>query len=251
MIALEKIPPFPAVLARLNTITADPAASLDIVADVLRTDPGLAARTMAACQSAFYQRAEPPETLRDAVLILGVREVARIGQIFALADFVQGNSTRSKVAMRYYWERSVTAALAMEDLTDGNEVAYTTGLMHLVGIWVIGQSGLLAEEIACRDLAQQATLEQASLGFNFAEVGALALSHWGFAPEIVDAVGQQLDPKPGTLAATLHEAILVTDLSTGRAVPGLEPEQEKRLAEVAYRVSAKRGALLPEGTGAF
>ena len=94
MIALEKIPPFPAVLSRLNTLTADPTATLDGVAEVLRTDPGLAARTMAACQSAFYAREEPPETLRDAVLILGVREVARIGQIFALASYGSRNNPR-------------------------------------------------------------------------------------------------------------------------------------------------------------
>jgi hypothetical protein len=118
--------------------------------------------------------------------------------------------------------------------------------MHLVGIWVIGQSGLLAEEIACQDLAQQATLEQASLGFNFAEVGALALSHWGFSAEIVDAVGQQLEPKPDTLGAILSDAIKVTDLSIGRSVPGLAPEDERRLSEAAFRVAAKRGSLLAE-----
>ena len=106
----------------------------------------------------------------------------------------------------------------MDELSGRDPYAYTAGIMHLVGIWVLCSvfpSGNMS--IAERELMLQARLEQLRLGVNFAEAGGAALSKWGFASEICDAVFWQLTPslsdnaEHNELAKLLNRAVALAD----------------------------------------
>ena len=221
-IDLEKLPSGPRVLTRLVSVIRQPGIQLSEVADLFRADPALTARVVAACNSPFYSRGEPTEDIRDAVLRLGLNEVSRIVQIVSLTDLRKYPTHLYTTTSGHFWERALHTAFVADEISRRDPLAYTAGIMHLVGVWVlcsIFPSGPLSIEE--RELELQARLEQLRLGVSFAEAGAAALAKWGFAPAICEAVGRQFtpslseQPEHRALAQTLCRAIAITDWHYG------------------------------------
>lgn len=221
-IDLGKLPSGPRVLSRLMAIVRQPSVQLADVAELFRADPALTARVVAACNSPHFYRGTPTIDIRDAVLRLGLNEVSRILQIIALTDLRRYPTHLYARTSEHYWERSLHTAFVMDELGEHDPTAYTAGMMHLVGIWVLCSvfpAGHLPIEE--RELALQARLEQLRLGVSFADAGAAALAKWGFAPGICEAVARQLtpslaeDPAHRELARLLCRAVAVADWHYG------------------------------------
>jgi HD-like signal output (HDOD) protein len=221
-IDLGKLPSGPRVLSRLISAIRQPGIQLADLVELFRADPALTARVVAACNSSYYARGEPAANIREAVLRLGLDEVARIVQIVALTDLRKYPTHLYTKTSGHFWERSLHTAFVADDIAGHDPLAYTAGIMHLVGIWVLcsvfPSESLPIEE---RELALQARLEQLRLGVSFAEAGAAALAKWGFGPKICQAVGRQLapslcgDPGERELARSLSRAIAVADWHYG------------------------------------
>jgi len=222
LIDLGKLPSGPRLLSRLASVIRQPGVQLCEVADLFRADPALAARVVAACNSPFYSRGEPTTDIRDAVLRLGLYEVSRIVQIVSLTDLRKYPTHLYTATSGHFWERSLHTAFVIDEISGRDPFAYTAGIMHLVGIWVLCSvfpAGQLSIEE--RELELQARLEQLRLGVSFAEAGAIALTKWGFAPPICEAVARQLapslseDPEYRELARLLCRAVATTDWHYG------------------------------------
>lgn len=221
-IDLGKLPSGPRVLAQLSSVIRRPGVQLADVAELFRSDPALMARVMAACNSPYYAPSARTLDFRDALLRLGLNEVSRIVQIVALTDLRKYPTHLYTQTAGHFWARSLHTAFVIDELSGRDPTAYTAGIMHLVGIWVLCSAFPLgAHSIAERELALQARLEQLRLGVSFAEAGALALAKWGFAPAICEAVGRQLtpsvceNPAHRELARFLSRAIAITDWHYG------------------------------------
>lgn len=222
LIDLGKLPSGPRVLAQLISVIRRPGVQLADVAELFRSDPALMARVMAACNSAYYAPGERITDFREALLRLGLDEVSRIVQIVSLTDLRRYPTHLYTQTAEYFWERSLHTGFVMDELSGRDPFAYTAGIMHLVGIWVLcsvvpGGQPTIAE----RELALQARLEQLRLGVSFALAGAIALEKWGFASPICEAVARQLTPSgcehsdSRELARLLSRAIAVTDWHYG------------------------------------
>lgn len=220
-IDLGKLPSGPRVLSRLVSAIRQPGVQLEDVSELFRSDPALMARVMAACNSTYYSAGEPTVNFRDALLRLGLNEVSRIVQIVSLTDLRRYPTHLYTQTAGHFWERSLHTAYVMDEISGHDPFAYTAGIMHLVGIWVLCSAfPASAQSIAERELALQARLEQLRMGVSFAEAGALALTRWGFAAPICAAVDRQLTPSisedPGNrLALLLNRAIAITDWHYG------------------------------------
>jgi HD-like signal output (HDOD) protein len=138
----------------------------------------------------------------------------------------------------------------LEQISHHDPAAYTAGIMHLVGIWVmcsVFPAGHLS--IAERELELQAQLEELRLGVSYALAGGEALAKWGFAPDVCAAVKWQIappeDPDPDhlVLAQMLQRAIAIVDwhyglqnektfLRTEMTVPDLEACNRRAEAKV-------------------
>ena len=221
-IDLEKLPSGPRVLSRVISTVRQPSAEISEVADLFLADPALTARVVAACNSPFYSRGETTEDIREAVLRLGMNEVSRLVQIVSLTDLRKYPTHLYTDTSEHFWERSLHTAFIMDELSGHDPHAYTAGIMHLVGIWVLCSVFPAGElTIEERELALQARLEQLRLGVSFAEAGASALAKWGFSPEICEAVLRQLapslceNPDHRELARTLSRAVAIADWHYG------------------------------------
>jgi len=221
-IDLGKLPSGPRVLSRLISVIRQPGVQLSDVADLFHSDPALTARVVAACNTPYYSRGEPTVDIREAVLRLGLDEISRIVQIVSLTDLRKYPTHLYTATSGHFWERSLHTGFVIDEISGHDPMAYTAGIMHLAGIWVLCSvfpAGHLS--IADRELALQARLEQLRLGVSFAEAGAAALAKWGFAPAICEAVLRQLapsvceDPEHRELARLLSRSVAITDWHYG------------------------------------
>ncbi len=221
-IDLQKLPSGPRVLARLSSLVHRPGIDLAEIAELFRADPALTARIIAACNSAFYSPEARITEFRQALLHLGFRELVRLVEIATITDLRRHPTHLYAQTADHFWERSLHTAFVMDELSGRDPFAYTAGIMHLVGVWVLCTlTPTHTTSIAARELALQAQLEQLRLGVSFAEAGAAALAKWGFPFAICTAVNRQLtpslcrDPHHRALAILLSRAIAITDWHYG------------------------------------
>jgi HD-like signal output (HDOD) protein len=132
------LPSVPALLPRLMAQLADPEVAADHIESLIRVDAGLATGTLRLANSAYFRSATPCETLTDAVVRLGFREIYRLATTKIASGWL------NTAADGYGWEpgdlyrHSLTVAIAADLLarhtgTVEPEIAYTAGLLHDVG----------------------------------------------------------------------------------------------------------------------
>jgi HD-like signal output (HDOD) protein len=182
----------------------------------------LTARIVAICSSPYYSRGQSNRDIRDAILHLGLAEVSRIVQAVVMTDFRKYPTHLNTNTADHYWERSLHTAFVIDDIGGGHPSAYTAGIMHLVGIWVLcSVFPSTRASINERELDLQAQLEQQRLGVTFAKAGGLALTKWGFDPEICSAIEWQIAPSAADgpevreLARLLRRAAAITNWHYG------------------------------------
>jgi len=153
---------------------------------------------------------------------MGLAEVLRIVQAVTMTDFKKYPTHLYTNTANHFWERSLHTAFVIDEISDQNPQAYTAGIMHLVGVWVLCSIFPLGTmSIDERELGLQAQLEQFRLGVNFAAAGGHALEKWGFAPEICGAVKWQIapsaadEPEHRELARFLKRAVAITSWHYG------------------------------------
>lgn len=197
---LAEMPVAPAVLPRLQSLLLSDAFETDEVLELIRVDPGLAARIIHAAGCAACARAEPVRTLDEALFRLGAHEAYRLTATVAISQFLNTPLQVYGVDPRTFWRQSVACALAMVDLAPAaqldDRVAYTVGLLHAIGMVFIDHhlrvtSGPLTQIRDGRSLDRQ---ETELTGMNQAEVGAFILRSWNVGAEVVEPIAFQFNP---------------------------------------------------------
>jgi len=215
---LQHLPSAPRVLPRLKQLLCDGNSAMEEVVQMVRLDPGIAARVLQFGNSAHYSQGLRCYSVEEAVNRVGY------DQIYQLVS----NAVASQVLVRplatygiepdALWEHSLACALAAESLAvhtgfDRN-VAYTIGLLHRIGMvaidaWADHHRPDLRFDLGPLPL-ESCEAERATLGFHQAEAGAALLRSWEFPQSMYEPIRWQYLPN-GTamhfnLAALLHIA---------------------------------------------
>jgi HD-like signal output (HDOD) protein len=204
----------PRVIRHLSVFLKDPNNDIAPAIAAMKTEPVLTAAMLAACNSPAHYRGEKLLTLESAVLRLGFRETYRIALLVTFRQgLLIGNLPDNRHA-DYLWSRAVTAACAMETLSlsaDAAPIAYTVGLLHLIGCFILARNGALMSGFDSTNPAAMARAQEAACGMAYPEVGGLALQQWEFSPEIWVPIRCQHSPaeadKYSDLAFLLSRAV--------------------------------------------
>lgn len=212
--AIGELAVTPRVIRHMAVFLGSPDADIRPALEAMRTEPVLTTALLAAGNTPSHSRGQKLLTVDAAVLRLGFRETYRIA---LLVTFRQGlripGLPDSRIA-DHLWSRAVTTACAMEKLTldpAQREFAYTVGLLHLIGAFVLARNAVLE---GLWDPTHPASLQrvlEASMGADFPEAGGIALRHWDFPEEIWVPVKHQLTPGSArghtTVTARLASAV--------------------------------------------
>ncbi|GHA77696.1 HDOD domain-containing protein [Cognatilysobacter bugurensis] len=171
---IGSLPPPPRVYIELTQLLRDPDTSNFEVAEVLSQDPGVAAKVLRLCNSAFFSGGRQISDMRTAVTRLGMQSLR--GLVLASETFgsVQSSDTVDRDAMQ---ERALRTSRLAARLLGGSsaELAATAGLLAEVGLLLPG-------------------VGDGDGGPDYAEAGAYLLGLWGLPMPIVEAVAYHRMP---------------------------------------------------------
>jgi HD-like signal output (HDOD) protein len=188
---------FPLVFEKVNEVIDRPESSAEDIAAALETDQALSARLLRIANSAFYGFPSAVESVRQAVVILGTRQIRDLMMATLAINQFKGIAP-SLVNMSDFWRHSLATALcarafARRRREPNIERFFISGLLHDVGGLVLYQS---EPTMAARALERHAetgellhACEARVFGFDHADVGAALLSAWRFPAAIQAVVG--------------------------------------------------------------
>jgi len=257
VLQLKTLPPSPKVLLKLQQmIGRDTTSVADLVA-VIRVERALAARIVRIANSPVYTLGTPCENIEESVQRLGFSEVHRLALIVAGSEALSHPLPAYAVDSHEIWGETVACAVAAEHiarLTGGDErLAYTTGLMHSVGMLVINawaQTIAPGTVLEYQDASEEWThAERNLLGYDQADAGAALLRSWDFSAPVVEAVRCQYAPQCAShhrqLAGILAAARWLRALVGAPAGAGIAPPNEMMLLALQL-TEAELRACAPE-----
>jgi len=198
--AVDALGATPAVLVKVNELARDPHADLSSMCALLRNDGPLAADIIRISNSAYYAPATPHSNLTSAISYIGMREVNRVISLSLSRRIFARDLPCYGVSAADYWSASIAAALVMEAVAKqiglNSDDAYTVGILHAIGRVLINH--VIDEKRFTiywerSDAIQE--WERLSVGFDFAEAGAMLLEHWRFPKATCEVIRWQLDPE--------------------------------------------------------
>jgi HD-like signal output (HDOD) protein len=239
----DDLPAMPHVVAALLESIDDPEVTIHTVQTIIGKDPALAAKVLRLANSAFYGFPREVATIREAVLVLGLRTVRALA-LAASAASVMGLALPAYRLGRFaLWRHSVlVGTIARRLARDGgektSEIAFAAGLLHDVGKILLDRvlAPHEAEIHAAAAAASPAAAERAVLGFDHADVGRLLVAKWRL-PEALEAAAG-FHHRPGAAPEAyrfLAEAVSCADWLAHRATLAKAAPPEAPPADVAER----------------
>lgn len=228
-----KLPCSPTLMPKLSSTLRDPKSTTEEMEDCISLDESLAAATLRLANSAVYA-ARSVDTISEAVLRIGAREVYRLASLVLLnrweagrggAGFEPGDFSR----------HALCTAIAAETLAEelgrvDPQLTYTAGLVCDIGKLALAHvCGEYYQSILERCQETQETwevAEKAVLGYHHGEVSTVLLQAWAFPETLVQASMHVTNPAGAPsalqpLLAHLHAGqYLAVSMGPGAATAG-------------------------------
>lgn len=200
---------------------------MDEVVDVIGRDPALTAKMMKLSNSSMFGMSKKVSSLKQAMMVLGLRTVKIMALGFSLVDSINDES-KSGFDYATYWRRSLSSAIIARQLALiagdlRSDEAFVGGLLCDVGMIAAARhpDGIYQPVIQrYRDEGGSIRdIEQEVLGITHAQISGMMLSKWSM-PEILahaaaahhgDGI-EELEARTKKLASVLWGASLVAEL---------------------------------------
>lgn len=194
----DVLPTPPETYLRLTELLQEADSSLEEVARVVESDPGLTAKLLQVVNSAAFSYGSQLTTVQEAVQMAGVEIVRSLLLVLQARNFAE-KRIKNKQLVSAFWKHSLETgarcrALSRAEHLDLQEQAtcFTAGLLHDIGKLVLAAS----EEKEYGDMVAASARERIPLfkkelevyEATHADIGAYLLGLWGLPDAIVHAV---------------------------------------------------------------
>src|SRR5229473_5234283 len=215
--SIDAMPTIPVILRPLLRCLDQPAEQIDVgrIVELVSYDKSIAAQCVRMANSALFGRSRPVESVRTAVMNLGMWRVRDLLFSNSLSQVIPAN--RWVVNPSVFWRHSLGVALVSRKFAEmigypDPEKAYLAGLLHDIGVlvncMVAPEEFRATMEKASRELTPLDEAEQITLGFTHSDSGRILAEAWKIPSDIADAIElhhQIGDPeRGGPLVALVH-----------------------------------------------
>lgn len=227
MMEVSTFPSMPRAGFKLRLLLNKVDVPLTEIEKILRHDPGLATNVLRLANSAFFGLSTKVGSLKQAVMLLGVKRFAQIAVSASMSKTMGKAVEGYKLSPGELWLHSIAVSNTAEaiaknrNITETDDV-FTPALVHDMGKLVLGK--FVKEELQKieRITANAVPLDVAEhmvLGTDHAEIGALILAKWSFPIEIINAVRWHHNPEglknPGIHSDIVYLSNQMCQSSTG------------------------------------
>lgn len=219
---IKSLEPFPDVALRVVQLSTQEDVVPEELIAVIETDPGLTAKVLKLCNSAYYGFQREIASMRDAGNLLGVKALVNLVVTSSASRYFRNYGALIDNAQTTLWERSVANGLASRLLASlrhevDTERAYTAGLLQNIGHIVLERFLHKEREQIAQELgggAQLLEAEQHVLGLHHAELGARLATRWNFPDELVDAIRFHHQPERAEEESALTDVMHLAESLT-------------------------------------
>lgn len=217
------LPVLPQVAEAALRLANDPDARINDLAELVDTDPPIAARFMSVANSVAYWRGLLTSSTQSAIVRLGLANTRDLlFQVVYAAS--SGGLKRYQILVQKSFKRSVVAAvaarIAARELEIASEYDYMSGLLHDIGearIYRIldGLPNKVGDNKLVNDLVQR----------YHTAAGAEVAMAWKLPTEIVDACAAHHDPK--AIGVPHVRLVMIADAVVDALEAGRTPNWER------------------------
>ena len=220
MMEVSAFPSMPRAGIKLRALLNKEDVSIDEIEEILRHDPGLAANVLRLANSAFFGLSKKVRSLKQAVMLLGVKRFAQIAVSACINKILDTTVEGYNLSPGEIWFHSIAVSNAAEQIGKNRKLsetddAFTPGLLHDMGKLVLGKF-IKEESKRFESLVKEGIpmviAEQMVFETDHAEIGALILYKWSFPPDIVDAVHWHHNPEQIRNSNKLSDIVYLSNL---------------------------------------
>jgi putative nucleotidyltransferase with HDIG domain len=198
-----KIPSLPISALEAIHLLLDHDVNINELVKVIETDMHFVANILKLANSAFFGASRQIVSVKDAIMRLGTKTVFHIVIMSTVSTAMLKEIVGYDLAPGMLMSHSVVVGKSSLVLADMLKIPqpkylYTAGLLHDIGKTVLGTF----VEVDVKPIIEVATnehipfnkAEDAILGINHAEVGAILLDNWRIPESIVNIVKEHHEP---------------------------------------------------------
>ena len=184
------LPPQPGTLLDINRERAKAEPDVAAVAGIIERDLSVAAAVLKTINAPWFELPKKVESVRQAVVLLGMPNVVNVVIALAMKSELQGNNQAG--IDRFFDEANDTALVLSSVMRElpvmSTDKAYLLGLFRDCGMPILlqrlPQYAEVLQEAAKRPEQSLTDIEDARLKTDHAVVGALMSRHWHLPEEI-------------------------------------------------------------------
>ena len=220
MIKVSSFPSMPGAGIKLRALLAEEDVSMDEIEGILRHDPGLSTNVLRLANSTFFGVPRKVETLKHAVLLLGIKRFAQISVSASMSKAMDKAVEGYDQSPGELWLHSIAVSTTAEALARHKKFAetndfFTPALLHDMGKLVLGEFVKKEFQKIQSITAKGVPLDIAEnmvLGTDHAEIGALILGRWSFPSDLVNAVRWHHNPERNKNSTTKSDMVYLSNL---------------------------------------
>jgi len=218
---IETMPAIPAVFLPLLKLLSSSAegARVEEVVRLVSYDNTIAAQCLRVAGSPLFGMAQPPKSIKGAVIALGLRRVETIlltcclGQAFPAKKWVLDPVV--------FWRHSLGCAMVCRKFSEklvavDTEKAYMAGLLHDIGFMVnclvFSSEFAPAMQRACQEEIPLDEAELTTMGFTHCETGQALANRWKLADDVIEVIAHHHAIEQSAKAQPLVALVHLSDL---------------------------------------
>lgn len=230
---IESLPPLPAIVQRILSVTNSSDSSIEDVVRVLSEDQAFAAKILRVANSSFLGAGRQVAQVSRAVMLLGLVGVRNVVLGIATRDAIQSGATPPP-EHAILWRHSIAVASASEAIARSvgfkpPEEAFVTALLHDIGQLAMVTFAPESFQTVFREQERGVgflSVEREHFGLDHTEAGFEILTRWGLPEQVCEVVRlhhereiNQEEPASRLLAIVMHADTIAQVMGFGFDMP--------------------------------
>ena len=199
---ISEVSTLPAVAIRIVEVANDPDSEAVDLLEVVEYDAALATRIIRTVNSSYYGLQNKVAELRLAITLLGFKEIRNLAMTAYIAQLFKQPAHHAHYSREGLWNHLIGVGTVAKLIAETSKKvapreAYLAGLLHDLGFILIDQ---YLHKPFCKMLdalgpeVPVLEVEDETLGFDHAELGAFVADQWRLPKQLTTAIRYHHDP---------------------------------------------------------
>jgi putative nucleotidyltransferase with HDIG domain len=220
---IRNLPTPPIVFHQIQKVIHDPKVSASQIAGILAEDPAMSVKVLKLTNSAFYGLAREIDSVKQAVVIVGLEAVKNLVLSASVLDMFKGKDIDPDFQDKF-WRHSLATAFCSRILAKhlrkngivDPDSAFSAGLLHDIGKIVIAcflpqEYAKIKEARAIDPRAASFEIEEQALGYTHAQIGALLAVQWKLPQKLGESITFHHHPSSAPLKDSIIYVVHIAD----------------------------------------